>query len=188
MSLTRWSFAIGVLLWSMGAAAQSWRAVPLTAPAYDYETQDFGVPPTNTIRTGDYDAPTPTAIAGATVVTTPRLRDMMVAPRPPVLIDVIGGSPTATLPGAVWLPGAGFGSSLNDTLQQRLAAPLADLTGGDKTKPIVFFCLSRTCWLSHNAVLRALALGYRNVFWYRGGHRAWAAAGLAMGPVRAISF
>lgn len=188
MLLRQWSLIIGLVVSSAALAAQPWRTAVLTAPAYDYETQDFGVPPTNTIRTGNYDAPTPTQIAGATVVTTPRLRDMMLVAKPPVLIDVIGGTPTASLPGAVWLQGAGMGTGINDTLQQRLAAPLADLTGNDKTRPIVFFCLSRTCWLSHNTAVRAVALGYRNVIWYRGGHRAWAAADLAMEPVHALSF
>ena len=47
-------------------------------------------------------------------------------------------------------------------------------------RTVVFFCESAQCWLSHNASLRALALGYRDVVWYRGGIEAWEAAGLPM--------
>ncbi len=38
--------------------------------------------------------------------------------------------------------------------------------------------LSRECWVSYNAALRAINAGYTNVLWYRGGIEAWKAAGL----------
>jgi PQQ-dependent catabolism-associated CXXCW motif protein len=183
MSITQWSLIVGLLISGPIWAAPPWQQVPLTAPAYDSETQDFGVPPVNTIRPGNYEAPTPTQIGGAAVITTPRLRDLMLAPKRPILIDVLGGNPTMSLPGAVWLRGAGLGSGFADEIQQRLAARLTELTGGDKSRAMVFFCLSRTCWLSYNAALRAVSLGYRNVMWYRGGRNAWIAAGLAMEPL-----
>jgi rhodanese-related sulfurtransferase len=31
---------------------------------------------------------------------------------------------------------------------------------------------------SYNMALHVIALGYRTVYWYRGGEEAWAAAGL----------
>jgi PQQ-dependent catabolism-associated CXXCW motif protein len=173
----------GVLVSGPIWAAPPWQQAPLAAAAYDNETQDFGVPAANTIRTGNYEAPTPTRIGGAAVITTPRLRDMMLAPKRPILIDVLGGNPTMSLPGAIWLRGAGLGTGFGDEVQQRLAARLMELTGGDKSRAMVFFCLSRTCWLSYNAALRAVSLGYRNVMWYRGGRNAWIAAGLTMEPL-----
>jgi rhodanese-related sulfurtransferase len=36
--------------------------------------------------------------------------------------------------------------------------------------------------MSYNAALRAIAAGYSNVLWYRGGIEAWKAAGM---PVQA---
>ena len=113
---------------------------------------------------------------------------MLHSTNPPLLIDVLGGNQTVSLPGAVWARGAGLGVSTSDGVQQRLNPVLADLTRGDKTKPIAFFCLSKTCWLSHNTAVRAVALGYTNVIWYRGGRNAWIAAGGAMVPVHAIAF
>lgn len=48
---------------------------------------------------------------------------------------------------------------------------------------MVFYCASTMCWMSYNAALRARALGYLDVLWYRGGIEAWKAAGLPLqGP------
>ncbi|MND08271.1 hypothetical protein D3C83_307850 [compost metagenome] len=44
----------------------------------------------------------------------------------------------------------------------------------------MFFCVDTECWLSYNAALRAIRLGYSNVMWYRGGISAWSAAELPM--------
>ena len=40
------------------------------------------------------------------------------------------------------------------------------------------YCLSAECWLSYNATLRALRLGYLDALWYRGGIEAWTDARL----------
>jgi PQQ-dependent catabolism-associated CXXCW motif protein len=107
----------------------------------------------------------------------------MTSDRPPVLIDVIGGRQNVSLPNAIWLRDAGVGRHLDDDVQAWFDFRLSQLTGHDKSKPLVFFCASRMCWLAHNATLRALDLGYTDVYWYRGGRDAWQAAGLPMTPV-----
>jgi len=178
---------IALMLWSC-APQQPWQQVPLTATGYDNEAQDFGIAPTSAIRTSNYDAPTPTAINGAKVVSTAQLRDMMIQTPAPLVIDVLGGNQTISLPGAIWLKDAGLGSRLDDGTQAKLGAFLAARTHGDKAAPIVFFCLSRVCWLSHNAAVRAVALGYSNVSWYRGGRDAWKAAGLPLVAVERTPF
>jgi PQQ-dependent catabolism-associated CXXCW motif protein len=165
-------------------APTNWQTAQLSA-SYDGETADFGVASTSAIHTGQMEEPTPLRIAGARTITTVQLRDMMLASPSPVLVDVLDGNQTESLPGAVWLRGAGHGNGLHDWVQRQLETRLAALTGGDKAKPIVFFCLSKTCWLSHNATVRAVAAGYTSVYWYRGGRDAWKAAGLAMEPVTA---
>lgn len=156
-----------------------------SGPAANYaeETVDYGVPPTNTLHLHDFDAPTPTRVEGAHTITTVELERMLASNQPPVLIDVIGGSQTVSLPNAVWLRDAGVGRHLDDDVQAWFDLHLSQLTGHDKTRPLVFFCASRLCWLAHNATLRALDLGYTNVSWYRGGRDAWQAAGLPMAPV-----
>jgi PQQ-dependent catabolism-associated CXXCW motif protein len=147
------------------------------------ETIDYGVPPTNTLHLQDFDAPTPTHIEGARTITTLELRNMLDSDRPPLLIDVIGGEQTVSLPSAVWLRDAGAGRHLDDDVQAWFDFHLAHLTNRDKSHPLVIFCASRMCWMAHNAALRALDLGYKDVSWYRGGRDAWQAAGLPLAPV-----
>ena len=169
-------------------AQPAWWRMPLQYDSYDDETQNFGMRPTGTIRVNSYEGPTPNTITGAHTITTPQLRDVLASPNPPLLIDVLGGNPQDSLPGAILFSQAGTGNSYGDQVQQRLAGHLAQLTHNNLRAPIVFFCLSKTCWLSHNAAVRAVALGYTNVMWYRGGRNAWMAAGLPMEPVFATPF
>ena len=53
------------------------------------------------------------------------------------------------------------------------------LTGGDRAKPLVFYCLA-DCWMSWNATKRAASYGFRNVSWYPDGSDGWHAAGLPL--------
>jgi PQQ-dependent catabolism-associated CXXCW motif protein len=149
------------------------------------EDDDYGVAPRASLRRGDYAAPTPRAIPGAKTIATAELRARLNGPTPerPLLFDVLGGAPHASLPGAIWLPGAGRGESFSDAVQERLALVLQAATRGDLARPVAFFCRGSTCWLSYNAALRAAALGYREVYWYRGGIEAWAAAGAPLVPL-----
>ena len=179
------SMLVVLALLVAGCAVQPWQQTKLTQSTYNNEDYDYGLAPTSRIRIGNYEAPTPTAIHGAKTIMTPELRDMMTGPNPPLLIYVLDVDQTVSLPGAIWLPGTGLG---NRNAQQELASDLTKLTGGDKLKAIVFFCLSETCWLSHNAAVRAVNLGYTRVYWYRGGRNAWKAAGLQMKPVHGLSF
>jgi PQQ-dependent catabolism-associated CXXCW motif protein len=147
------------------------------------EAVDYGVPSTNTLHLTNFDAPTPTHIEGARTIATLALQTMLTSDKPPVLVDVIGGEQTVSLPNAIWLRDAGVGRHLDDDVQAWFDLHLSQLTNRDKSRPVVFFCASRMCWLAHNAALRALDLGYTNVYWYRGGRDSWQAAGLPMAPV-----
>ncbi len=149
----------------------------LSAAPYGSEEVDKGVRPTGSMRTSQFHAPTPVSHASARTVTTVDLVGMLKADPAPVLIDVLGGSGGhRSLPGAHWLPGAG-----KEGQKQKLGARLAELTGGDKDRALVFFCQGWECWLSYNAALSASALGYTRVNWYRGGAKSWKAAGLPTG-------
>ncbi len=143
------------------------------------EDRDWGVQPTGQLRTADYHAPTPRQVPGGKTVTTDELKAMMdQAPRP-FVIDVLGGNIHRTIAGAFWMMGAGAGDMSRDE-EKRFAAAIAAFAGGNKNRPIVFFCVDAQCWLSYNAALRAIALGYTNVMWYRGGIAAWRTAGNPM--------
>lgn len=145
---------------------------------YADEDRDWGIAPTNRLRQQPYHAPTPREIPGAQVVQTRELRAMLAGANPPVVIDVLSEEGHVTLAGALWLSGAGRGTNFMDPVQSVLVPLLEQLTGGDKARPMVFFCASSQCWLSYNAALRAVAAGYTRVYWYRGGIEAWIEAGL----------
>lgn len=151
---------------------------PATAQQSVNETRDFGVPPTMELRLSDHATATPLALPGAVLIRTGELRSRLQGPPEalPLLFDVLSDM-HETLPGAVWLPGAGLGSGFEDAVQAQLRVALEQATGGDKARPMAFFCSSERCWLSYNAALRAVRLGYSNVLWYRGGIAAWLAAG-----------
>ena len=151
------------------------------APAehgYADEDRDWGIAPTNRLRQQPYHGPTPRQIPGAQVVQTRQLQAMLIGQESPILIDVLSDDGHVTLAGAVWLSGAGRGANFLDPVQSILPRLLAQLAGGDTARPMVFFCANSQCWLSYNAALRAVAAGYSNVYWYRGGIEAWTAAGL----------
>jgi hypothetical protein len=89
-----------------------------------------------------------------------------------------------TLPDAVpaaWMSQPG---SFDDAIQQQAVRMLGQLTQGRNDVALVFYCLSRECWMSYNAALRAIDAGYTNVLWYRGGLQAWQSAGLPTQPPR----
>ena len=161
-------------------------AACLAAPAIANEDVDYGLAPVSTLRTADYHAPTPREVPGAKTIGTSTLRDSLQAQPQPLLFDVLGGEVHASLPGAIWLPGAGRGQSLTDAVQARFAQTLQAVTKGDRKRPLVFFCQGTQCWLSYNAALRAVALGYEAVFWYRGGIEAWIAAGGDLAPLERV--
>ena len=158
------------------------------AQAPGAEHEDHGVLPTRQLRLDNFSAPTPLEIPGARTIFTAELRRLMQAPMEdrPLLLDVLGSdNPHESLPGAIWLPGAGRGDSFDDEVQVRLEKLLALAMRDNAARPIVFFCSSPRCWLSYNAALRAVRLGYGNVRWYRGGIEAWGAGGGALTELRA---
>jgi PQQ-dependent catabolism-associated CXXCW motif protein len=153
------------------------------------EDQDFSVPPSAELRLRDHATPTPREIPGARTVRTSELRRALQAgthEERPLLFDVLGGEGHATLPGAIWIPGAGRGTSFDDALQEHLGKFLEFVTRGDRGRALVFYCTGPRCWLSYNTALRAARLGYTNVQWYRGGIEAWGASGGALIEPRVI--
>jgi PQQ-dependent catabolism-associated CXXCW motif protein len=148
---------------------------------YGDENVDFRVLPQSALRK-DVGNPTPLAIPGATTVTTMELKKAMDAGRPMILIDALQDSHQMTIKGAVSLRYAGAFGTFDDQIQIRLANDLTNLLQGRTEATLIFFCQGVRCWESYNAALRARAAGFQNVSWYRGGLRAWQAAGLPMQP------
>jgi len=140
------------------------------------ERQDFGVAPTGELHTGAMHAPTPASIPGGQVITTKGLVPLLASQQVKALVfDILGGP--EMIPGATPAVPASQPGSFSDQNQTDFGNYLQQMTQGNKQVPLVFYCLSSHCWMSYNASLRAIHLGYQNVLWYRGGIEAWKAAG-----------
>jgi PQQ-dependent catabolism-associated CXXCW motif protein len=180
MTLRLASLIIAILALS-GASASGEDAAVLEPDAY---------------RTQDYRAPTPNTLKGARVVTTSEAAAIWraghaafvdVLPRPPRPAGLPAGTiwrdkPRMNIPGSIWLPDTGYGE-LAAATKDYLRAGLAQITGGDRTKTLVVYCL-KDCWMSWNAAKRALAMGYANVVWFPDGTDGWEQAGLPQAEVQ----
>ena len=141
------------------------------------ERQDYGVAATPQLHAGPMHGPTPASIPGGQVITTRGLVELIRGGQAPVLVlDVLGGP--EMIQGAQYAVPAAQPGAFNDQTQQQLGQYLQQATSGNKQYPIVTYCLSTQCWMSYNAALRAINLGYTNVLWYRGGIEAWKQGGM----------
>ena len=147
-------------------------------------TSPVDVPEPDGIYAGPQHGYTPQSLRGATVVDLAAL-DALVAGGEPILIDVAladrkpAGFPSdrpwlpshRSLPGAVWMPNAGA-EPLTPEQGAAFLARVAELTGGDKSRPIVTFC-HPDCWGSWNAGKRLVLAGYARVHWFPSGIEGW---------------
>jgi PQQ-dependent catabolism-associated CXXCW motif protein len=136
-------------------------------------------------RMEDYRAPVPATLRGAKVVTTDEaaalLRDKKalffdVMPHTPKPAKLPAGTiwrekARNNIPGSVWLPNVGYGALSPETADYFRTA-LESLTGGDKKRMILFYCMA-DCWMSWNAAKRAIKWGYGSVTWYPMGADGW---------------
>lgn len=161
---------------------QTTRTNTTLASDYAGELTDTGVRPKDTLES-NVGSPTPMSVPGGQRVTTVELRDAVNSDPNILLIDVLVDPHQNTIQGARYLPAAGQPGSFNDTAQTRTTQALQNITGGDRNRPLVFFCAGSACWESYNAVLRARSAGYTRLLWYRGGLASWSSAGLPMQPL-----
>jgi PQQ-dependent catabolism-associated CXXCW motif protein len=163
------------------ASAPAAPAVPASASNYADELTDWGIRPQTSLKY-EVGSKTPISIPGGRRITTQDMKDMG---QQALALDVLDErTGHYTIPGAIHLPGAGnYGNGhFDDGLQSRFQTVLSRLVSRNPNKPIVFFCASAQCWESYNAALRALKMGFQNVFWYRGGLASWKTANLPVTP------
>lgn len=156
---------------------------------YQDEDKDEHVSPTDKL-TSNLDGPTPISIPGGKVLTTKQLYDALMSGTikdasntnvPIVLIDVGSQLHPKTLPTAYRWSYAGAGGTFDDKdkIQKRLFDDLSK-TVKAWNNAIVFFSRDAKSWEAYNAALRAIEMGFPNVFWYRGGLASWEDAQLKM--------
>jgi PQQ-dependent catabolism-associated CXXCW motif protein len=135
-------------------------------------------------------------LAGARVVTIAEAASLWrdktglfldVMPRAPRPANLPAGTiwrdkPRFSIPGSAWLPNTGYGELAPPT-EDYFRTALQKLTGGDRTRPILLYCL-RDCWMSWNAAKRALAWGYTQVIWFPDGTDGWGEADLPLEPAQ----
>jgi len=126
---------------------------------------------------------TPLTVPGAATIRTTDLAAFLRDGKP-LIIDASEGN--ETLSGALNVPEAGLGGTFHDALQDRLRHWIRMRTKGDMSGPIVTLGLSAERWNGYNLALRLVELGYRQVYWYRGGREAWAGAGLPVNRTQQI--
>jgi len=147
-------------------------------------------------RSALYRSPTPPFAEHASTIDTSALQALLEQNPKPLLIDVYGKTflhghfvedeSHANLPGSLWLPNTGL-AELTPPWQAYFADNLARISEGNSARPLVFYCRS-DCWLSWNAIKRAHALGYVNLYWYRDGLDAWEQARLPLVPATPAPF
>jgi PQQ-dependent catabolism-associated CXXCW motif protein len=157
---------------------------PPQARAYGGELVDFGVPAKSELES-NVGSPTPLNVPVGQRATTAEVQTSLTDGTNPILVDVLAGAHPRTLPNALYMPAGGMPGNFQDQWQAVYAQQLAQATAGETGRAIVFFCQGASCWESYNAVLRANAAGYANVYWYRGGLVAWTEAGYATSPLPA---
>lgn len=164
------------LVLAVAAAGFLLAAAPADSPV--------NVPEPDGFHTGPQQGYTPPTLTGATILDLDGL-DRLVAESAPVLIDVAMADrrPAGmaadkpwlpahrSIPNAVWMPNAGA-APLDPAHEALFLKRVADLTGGDKAKPIVTFC-HPDCWGSWNAGKRLVQAGYTRVHWFPTGIEGW---------------
>lgn len=118
---------------------------------------------------------TPPTLAGTTTVSAAEARCLMeTLGKTMVVVSVIGGD--EQLPGFV--DAVGGHSGVEDAAaDEKIKQVLAKATGGDKARPLLFYCASVECYMSYNAAIRAARLGYSRIYWLRAGLQGWQEAG-----------
>lgn len=118
---------------------------------------------------------TPLTLAGTTTVSVAEARCLIeTLGGTMVVVSVIGGA--EQLPGFVDALGAEIGVE-DATADEKIKQVLAKAAGGDKTRPLLFYCASVECYMSYNAAIRAVRLGYSRIYWMRAGLQGWQEAG-----------
>ena len=120
---------------------------------------------------------------GARTLRTAELNAMLNAGgRPPIILVTARPRADFALPGEVEFRGVFTDQDAADGSELRRR--IAELTGGDLATPLVTASWNAERWSARNLALSLTALGYRSVYWYRGGLEAWDVAGLPRNPVQ----
>lgn len=119
---------------------------------------------------------TPTHLPGATVVTAAQVQQLVA--KGAVVVDTRNEKEyrSKQIQGALFVPY--HEKSLKDVAYDAALDDFSGLAKLDPARPTIFHCNGAECWKSYKASRAALAKGFRQVYWFRGGLPEWEAAGL----------
>lgn len=140
------------------------------------EDADFAVPTDGRINPSGI-GPTPLVVPGAITIRTEDLL-RLISQHNPVLIDALWNFGGRSIPNAIGLRYVGDGGDLHDVAEDLLRTKMQEITGGDLAKPVVAVGWNSETFDGRNLALRLAAIGYTQVYWYRGGREAWEVRGL----------
>jgi rhodanese-related sulfurtransferase len=118
-----------------------------------------------------------TARGGYQIIPAPEMKSWLDQKKAMLLIDTMpleDSYKKQHLPGAVHFE---FPIPEVKELDEAAKARFEKLLGPDKDRLLVFYCGFTKCTRSHNGALWAVKLGYKNVYRYPGGIKAWLEAG-----------
>lgn len=115
------------------------------------------------ISTVTFAEETPTTLAGTTVITAEDLLDLSDTKADLVIVDarVQSDYDKSHIPGVVRLVNT-------ETTETTLATVIPS-----KITPVIFYCNGPSCKRSYESAGIAVASGYSNVYWFRGGIAEW---------------
>ncbi|MGB3243363.1 MAG: PQQ-dependent catabolism-associated CXXCW motif protein [Sulfitobacter sp.] len=144
-----------------------------------------GTPEPPDYKMDHYRGPVPDTIAGGTVLDPEAAYELWrrgaagfidVLPQPPKPANlpeftIWRDKPRDSIAGSIWLPNVGYGA-IAEVTADYFRAGLEAASKGDKSNPVVLFCLEE-CWMSWNAAKRAIEWGYEAVYWMPDGTDGW---------------
>lgn len=121
---------------------------------------------------------TPTSLPGAKVVTAPEVQQLIA--RGAVVVDTRTEKEYSSkhIAGAVFAPYRE--KSLKDVAFELQKDDFSAILKLDKNKPTIFSCNGAECWKSYKASRIAVANGFKEVYWFRGGLPEWEASGMTV--------
>lgn len=121
-------------------------------------------------------AETPESLAGATVITAEKVKELQAKGAVVVDTRVANEYAEAHIKGAISVPYKEKSAKAVDFDASQDKFDLAKLPA-DKNAPIVMYCNGPECWKSYKASKVAVGEGYKKIYWFRGGFPEWKAKG-----------
>jgi rhodanese-related sulfurtransferase len=121
-------------------------------------------------------AETPPSLAGTTVVTADKVKELQAKGATVVDTRVANEYADSHIKGAISVPYKEKSAKAPDFDASQDSWDMSKLPA-DKGANLVLYCNAGECWKSYKSATMAVKAGYKHVFWFRGGMPEWKAKG-----------